>query len=211
MDIKWLGHSCFLIKGKEKTIIIDACHPDTGYRLPALKADIVTVSHPHPGHSYTEVVADSPRLINRPGEYEIGGTFITGIAVFHDDKKGASLGKNTIYVIELDDVTLCHLGDLGHPLGPQVVEEIGDVDVLFVPVGEGSTLPVEAAVEVVRQIGPSMVIPMHYKTESSTRELSLVDKFLDKMRVREVDERVGLSVTSSNLPAGMQVIVLTPG
>ena len=210
MDIKWLGHSCFLIKGKEKTIITDPCHPDTGYRLGELKADIVTVSHPHPGHSYTGVFADSARLIKRPGEYEIGGTFITGITVFHDDQRGASRGKNAIFVIELDDVTLCHLGDLGHPLGPQVVEEIGDVDVLFVPVGEGSTVPVEVAVETVRQLGPSFVVPMHYKTEASTRELSPVDKFLEKMRVREVDERASLSVTSSTLPAGMQVVVLTP-
>ena len=211
MDIKWLGHSCFLIKGKDKAVITDPCHPDTGYRLGEPKADIVTISHPHPGHSYTEGVADSPRLIKSAGEYEIGGTFITGVGVFHDANKGATLGKNTIYVVEMDDVTLCHLGDLGHPLGPQSIEEIGDVDVLFVPVGEGSTLPVEAAVELVRQLGPSIVIPMHYKTEASTRELSSVDKFLEKMRVKEMEEKPSLSVTRSTLPAGTQVVVLVPG
>lgn len=211
MDIKWLGHSCFIIIGKGKTVITDPCPPETGYRMGEPRADIVTVSHFHPGHSYTGGVADSPRLIKSPGEYEIGGTFITGVAVFHDGNKGATLGRNTIYVIEIDDVTLCHLGDLGHPLGPQSVEEIGDVDVLFVPVGEGSTVSVEAVVEIVRQLGPSTVIPMHYKTRASTRELSPVDKFLEKMRVREIEERPSLSVTSVTMPAGTQVVVLAPG
>jgi L-ascorbate metabolism protein UlaG (beta-lactamase superfamily) len=210
MDIKWLGHSCFSIKGKDMIVITDPCHPDTGCRLGESVAHIVTVSHPHPGHSYTEAIGGSPRLIKSPGEYEIGGTFITGVAVFHDGNKGATLGRNTIYVIEMDDVTLCHLGDLGHPLGPQSIEEIGDIDVLFVPVGEGSTVSVEAAVEIVRQLGPSVVVPMHYKTEGSTRDLSSVDKFLEKMRVKEVEERPGLSVTSSTLPAGTQVVVLAP-
>lgn len=210
MDISWLGHSCFLIKGREKTIITDPCHPDTGYRLGELKADIVTVSHPHPGHSYIEAVVDSPRLIRKPGEYEIGGTFITGVAVFHDGNKGATLGKNTIYVIEMDDVTLCHLGDLGHPLGPQSVEEIGDIDVLFVPVGEGSTVSVDVAVEVVRQLGPSIAIPMHFKTGKSSGQLGAADKFLDKMRVREIEERPVLSVSSSSLPTSTQVVVLSP-
>lgn len=210
MDIKWLGHSCFLIKGKDKIVITDPCHPDTGYRIGEPRADIVTVSHLHPGHSYTEAIGGSPRLIKSPGEYEIGGAFITGVAVFHDGNKGATLGRNTIYVIEMDDVTLCHLGDLGHPLGPQSIEEIGDIDVLFVPAGEGSTVAVEAAVEIVRQLGPSVVVPMHFKTEASTRDVSPADKFLEKMRVKEVDERPGLSVTSSTLPAGTQVVVLAP-
>lgn len=210
MDIKWLGHSCFLVKGKDMTVMMDPCHPDTGYRLRESIAHVVTVSHLHPGHSYTEAIDSSPRLIKSPGEYEIGGTFITGVAVFHDGSKGATLGRNTVYVIEMEDVTLCHLGDLGHPLGPQSIEEIGDIDVLFVPVGEGSTVSVEAAVEIVRQLGPSVVVPMHYKTGASTRDLSSVDKFLEKMRVKEVDERPGLSVTSSTLPAGTQVVVLSP-
>jgi len=210
MDIKWLGHSCFLIKGKDMTVMTDPCHPDTGYRLSESGVQIVTVSHLHAGHSYTEGVADSPRLIKSPGEYEIGGAFITGVAVFHDGNKGATLGRNTIYVVEMDDVTLCHLGDLGHSLGPQSIEEIGDIDVLFLPVGEGSTLPVEAAVEIVRQLGPSIVIPMHYKTEASTRELSSVDKFLERMRVKDIETKPGLLITSSTLPAGTQVVILDP-
>jgi L-ascorbate metabolism protein UlaG (beta-lactamase superfamily) len=209
MDITWLGHSCFLIRGKGQTIITDPCHPDSGYRLGGPKADIVTVSHSHPGHSYIEGVANEPEQIKTPGEYEIGGTFITGVAVFHDTKKGDLRGKNTIYAIEMDGLTLCHLGDLGHPLGPQLVEELGDIDVLFLPVGEVSTIPVDTAVEIVRQLAPSIVIPMHYKTEAFTGDLALVDKFLDKMRVRELEARPNLSITSSSLPSSTQIVVLT--
>jgi len=208
MEITWLGHSCFLIKGKEQTIITDPCHPDLGYRLGEPEADIATLSHFHPGHNYIEGVADDPKQIRSPGEYEIGGTFVTGVASFHDDKKGELKGKNTIYVIEMDGITLCHLGDLGHPLDPHLVEELGDVDILFLPVGEMSTIPVDIAVEIVRQLEPPVVIPMHYKTEAFTGNLSLVDKFLDEMRIRELEARPKLSITSSSLPATTQTIVL---
>jgi len=208
MEITWLGHSCFLIRGKEKTIITDPCHPDLGYRLGEPEADIVTLSHFHPGHSYVEGVANDPKQIKNPGEYEIGGTFITGLASFHDNRKGDLRGKNTIYIIEMDGITLCHLGDLGHPLDPHLIEEIGDIDILFLPVGEVSTMPIDTAVEVVRQLEPPIVIPMHYKTEAFTGNLSLVDKFLDKMRIRELEAKPKLSITSSSLPTTTQTIVL---
>jgi len=208
MEITWLGHSCFLIKGKEKTIITDPCHPDLGYRLGEPEADIVTLSHFHPGHNYIEGVANEPKLIKSPGEYEIGGTFITGVATFHDNRKGDLRGKNTIYIIEMDGITLCHLGDLGHPLAPHLIEEIGDIDILFLPVGEVSTITVDTAVEIVRQLEPPIVIPMHYKTETFTGDLSPVDKFLDKMRIRELEARPKLSITSSSLPGSTQTIVL---
>jgi L-ascorbate metabolism protein UlaG (beta-lactamase superfamily) len=209
MEITWLGHSCFLIRGKEKTIITDPCHPDLGYRLGEPEADIVTLSHFHPGHNYIEGVANNPKQIKSPGEYEIGGIFITGIPTFHDDKKGELRGRNTIYVIEMDGITLCHLGDLGHPLGPQLVEEIGDIDILFLPAGEVSTIPIDTAVEIVRQLEPPIVIPMHYKTEAFTGNLSLVDKFLDKMRIRELEAKPKLSITSSSLPTITQTVVLS--
>ena len=208
MEITWLGHSCFLIRGKEQTIITDPCHPDLGYHLGEPEADIATLSHFHPGHSYIEGIANDPRQIKSPGEYEIGGTFITGIASFHDDKKGEVRGKNTIYIIEMDGIILCHLGDLGHPLDSHLIEEIGDVGILFLPVGEVSTILIDTAVEIVRQLEPSIVIPMHYKTEAFTGNLSPVDKFLDKMRIRELEARPKLSITSSSLPSSTQTIVL---
>jgi L-ascorbate metabolism protein UlaG (beta-lactamase superfamily) len=208
MDITWLGHSCFVVKGKEETIITDPYHPDLGYRLGNPEADIAIMSHSHPGHSYVEGVANEPKQIRSPGEYEIGGTFITGIAAFHDNKKGELRGRNTIYVIEMDGITLCHLGDLGHPLSPQLVEELGDINILFLPVGEVSTIPVDTAAEIVRQLEPPVVIPMHYKTEAFKGDLSLVDKFLDKMRIRELEAKPKLSITSSTLPGSTQIVVL---
>jgi L-ascorbate metabolism protein UlaG (beta-lactamase superfamily) len=208
MDITWLGHSCFFVKGKDKTIITDPYHPDLGYHLGNPEADIAIVSHFHPGHSYIEGVANEPKQIRSPGEYEIGGTFITGISSFHDTKKGELRGRNTIYVIEMDGITLCHLGDLGHPLSLQLVEELGDIDILFLPVGEVSTIPVDTAAEIVRQLDPPIAIPMHYKTEAFKGELSLVDTFLDRMRIRELEAKPKLSVTSSTLPGSTQIVIL---
>lgn len=208
MDITWLGHSCFLIRGKEKTIITDPYHPDLGYRLGEPEADIVTISHSHPGHSYIEGVANDPRQIRIPGEYEIGGTFITGVASFHDNKKGEIRGRNTIYVIEMDGVTLCHLGDLGHPLESHLIEELGDIGVLFLPVGEVSTIPIDTAMEIVRQLEPPIVVPMHYKTEAFTGNLSPVSKFLDTMRIKDLEARPKLSITSSSLLGSTQIVVL---
>ena len=208
MEIKWLGHSCFLIKGKERTIITDPYHPSLGYSLGEPKADIVTLSHFHPGHSYIEGVANNPKQIKRPGEYELGGTFITGIATFHDSAKGEIRGKNTIYLIEMDGITLCHLGDLGHSLTSQVIEELGVVDVLFSPAGEISTISVDTAVETIKQLNPHIVIPMHYKTDALARNLEPVDKFLDKMGIHRVEPTPKLSITQSSLPASTQVVVL---
>ncbi|MGQ9546941.1 MAG: MBL fold metallo-hydrolase [Dehalococcoidia bacterium] len=208
MEITWLGHACFLIKGKEKTIITDPCHPNVGYRLSQHKADIVTVSHFHPGHSYVEAVTNSPRRIKGPGEYEIGGVFITGVASFHDDKKGSLRGKNTIYLIEMDDLTLCHLGDLGHPLEPSLIEELGGIDILFLPAGEVSTIPADTAVEIVRQLEPPIVIPMHYKTEAFSGNLNPLDKLLNAMKISEPETKPKLLVTRSSLPSPTQTIVL---
>jgi len=208
MDINWLGHSCFLIRGKEKTVITDPYHPDFGYRLGEPEADIVTVSHCHLGHNHVAGVANEPNRIESPGEYEIGGTFITGVATFHDDEKGSQRGKNTIYIIEMDGITLCHLGDLGHPLNPNLIEEIGDIHILFLPVGEVTTIPIDTAAEIVRQLEPSIVVPMHYKTEAFTGDLSPIDKFLDKMRIRDLETKPRLSITPSSLLSSTQTIVL---
>jgi L-ascorbate metabolism protein UlaG (beta-lactamase superfamily) len=167
------------------------------------------VSHFHPGHSYIEGVANDPRQIGMPGEYEIGGTFITGVASFHDNKKGEVRGKNTIYVIEMDGITLCHLGDLGHPLDSHLIEEIGDIGVLFLPVGEVSTITIDTATEIIRQLEPPVVIPMHYKTEVFTGNLGPVEKFLDAMRIKDLEAKAKLSITSSSLSGSTQTVVLS--
>ncbi len=209
MEIKWLGHSCFSIKEKGKTIITDPYGPELGYSPLKQSADIVTVSHFHPGHSFVAGVDNDPRQIITPGEYEMGGFFITGVSTFHDNENGEIRGKNTVFLLELGNVMVCHLGDLGHRLTPQLLEEIGSVDVLFLPVGEGSTFSVNLAVETVRAMEPRIVIPMHYKTEALNRELETVDAFLKKMGTKEIEARPGISLSQSSLPSNTEVVVLS--
>ena len=208
MDITWLGHSCFRIKGKQTVIITDPFPPDLGYSLGKPTAHIVTVSHQHPSHSYVSGVGGEPRLVTGPGEYEIGGVLIIGIAAFHDEERGKKRGKNTVYLMEVDGVSVCHLGDLGHVLTAEQVEEIGDVDVLLLPVGGVSTISAVVATEVIRQLEPQVVVPMHYKTPATNRELQPVDKFLKEMGIEHIDPQPRLSITRSNLPANTQVFLL---
>jgi L-ascorbate metabolism protein UlaG (beta-lactamase superfamily) len=168
----------------------------------------VTLSHFHPGHCYTEAVTSEFRAIKGPGEYELGGIFITGIATWHDSVNGEKLGKNTVYLLEMDGMTLCHLGDLGHLPSPQLIEDIGDIDVLFLPVGGVSTIGSSTAAEIVRRLTPKVVIPMHYKTEALTIELEPVDKFLKETGIKEMVSQPKLSVNRSNLPTSTQIVVL---
>ena len=208
MDISWLGHSCFRIRGRQATVITDPYSPELGYSLGKPTAHIVTVSHQHPGHSYTQGIGGAPRLVSGPGEYEIKGVLITGIATFHDSEQGKKRGKNTVYLLEVDEVLVCHLGDLGHVLTAGQVEEIGNVDVLLLPVGGISTISAPTAAEVVRQLEPKAVVPMHYKTEALSWELEPVDRFLKEIGVKETSSQPKLSFTKSTLPASTQVFLL---
>jgi len=208
MDISWLGHSCFRIRGSHATVITDPYPPNLGYSLGKPIARIVTVSHQHPGHSYTQGIGGEPRLVIGPGEYEISGVLIIGIATFHDEEKGRKRGSNTAYLMEVDEVSVCHLGDLGHVLTTEQVEELDNVDVLLLPVGGVSTINAPMAAEVVRQLEPKVVVPMHYKTEALNRELEPVERFLKEMGVKEVNSQPKLSFTKPSLPATMQVFLL---
>ena len=208
MDITWLGHSCFRIKGSQAVIITDPFPPDLGYSLGKPTANIVTVSHQHPSHSYAQGIGGEPRLVDGPGEYEISGVLIIGIASFHDAEKGGKRGKNTVYLMEVDGVSICHLGDLGHALTAGQLEEIDDVDVLLLPVGGMSTINAPVAAEVVRQLEPKVVIPMHYKTPALERELEPVERFLKEIGVKETESQPKLSLTRSSLPASTQVFLL---
>jgi L-ascorbate metabolism protein UlaG (beta-lactamase superfamily) len=209
MEITWLGHSCFRIKGSHATVVTDPYPPELGYSLGKVTARVVTVSHPHPGHSYVKGIGDEPRVVKGPGEYEIGGVLIIGIPTFHDGAGGKERGKNTAYLMEIDEVTVCHLGDLGHTLTNEQAEEMDNVDVLLLPVGGVSTINATTAAEVVRQIEPKIVIPMHYKTEALKRELEPVDRFLKEMGTKEIEPQPKLSVTKQNVPLSMQVFLLS--
>ncbi len=207
MDINWLGHSCFRIKGSHAIVITDPYSPNLGYSLGKHTARIVTVSHQHPGHSYVQGIDGEPRLVTAPGEYEIGDILIIGIATFHDAVRGRDKGRNTVYLIEIDEVSICHLGDLGHVLTAAQVEELSNVDVLLIPVGGVSTINAPMAAEVVRQLEPKVVVPMHYKTPALTRDLEPVDRFLKELGVEQVHSQPKLSFTKSNLPTSTQVFL----
>ncbi len=208
MDISWLGHSCFRIKGKQTTVITDPYSPTLGYSLGKPTAHIVTVSHQHPGHSYTQGIGGEPRPVTGPGEYEISGVLIIGINTFHDAEGGIKRGKNTVYLMEVDEIAICHLGDLGHVLTAEQVEEMDNVDVLLLPVGGVSTINAPMAAEVVRQLEPKVVIPMHYKTRALKWELESVDKFLKEIGVKQVSSQPKLSFSKPSLPDNTQVFLL---
>lgn len=208
MEITWLGHSCFRIKGSRATVITDPYAPDLGYSLGKQKADIVCVSHQHPGHNYIQGITGEPKSLTGPGEYEISGVLIIGIATFHDTERGQHRGKNTVYLMQIDEIAVCHLGDLGHVLTAEQVEELGNVDVLLLPVGGSSTIAAPTAAEVVRQLEPAVVIPMHFRTAALSRELDPVDRFLKEIGVTDVKPQPKLSLTKSSLPDSTQVILL---
>jgi L-ascorbate metabolism protein UlaG (beta-lactamase superfamily) len=208
MEITWLGHSCFRLKGSQATVITDPYSPELGYKLGKPTARIVTVSHQHPGHSYVQGVGGEPKVVSGPGEYEISGVLITGIATFHDGEKGAKRGRNTVYHMEIDEISICHLGDLGHVLNVEQVEEIDNVDILMLPVGGVSTINAPVAAEVVRQLEPKAVIPMHYQTPALKRELEPVDRFLKEIGDKDVVPLPKLTISKSHLPETTQVFLL---
>jgi len=209
IEITWLGHSCFRVKGKEATLLADPYDESIGYSLGKPRANIVTSSHPHPGHGFTSGVGGEPRIVRGPGEYEISGVFITGIATFHDAEEGRERGRNTIYLIEMEDMTLCHLGDLGHPLSTEQVAEIASVEVLLVPVGGFSTIDAATAAETVRLLQPRIVIPMHFQTEALRFQLAPVDRFLREMGIKAgLSAQPRLSITKAGLSEETQVVVL---
>ena len=211
MEITWLGHSCFRLRGKEVTVITDPFGPQIGYSLGKVSAQIVTVSHDHPGHDNVAAIGGDPYVLRGPGEYEVQSVLITAVASYHDTERGKRLGRNTIYLLHIDDVSVCHLGDLGHVLTDDQREAMGDVDVLLVPVGGNNTINASQAVEVISQVDPRIIIPMHYATpatEGKVEGLDPLEKFCREMGVEVVDPQPKLVVTRGTLPSEPQVIAL---
>jgi L-ascorbate metabolism protein UlaG (beta-lactamase superfamily) len=214
MEITFIGHSCFKIKGKDLSLVIDPYDPKkTGYKLPKLEADVVLTTHEHEDHNYKAGVSGYELLLDSPGEYEIKNVFIHGIPVYHDDKQGEARGDNTMFVIEIDGFTLLHLGDLGHELSKETVEKIPDVDILMIPVGGTYTIDAETAVKVISSLEPSVVVPMHYQTSHSTeisKDLAKLDKFLEEMGVENsVKREEKLKINSrSDIPNETTVVIL---
>jgi L-ascorbate metabolism protein UlaG (beta-lactamase superfamily) len=209
MEINWLGHSCFRIKGKQTTIITDPFPPQLGYSLGKATADIVSVSHDHPNHCYVDGIGGNPKVITGPGEYEIKGVMTLGLQTYHDDEKGARRGKNTVFLFEIDDLTICHLGDLGHALTSEQSSRLNTADIVFVPAGGGTTIDAAQAAHLVRALEPKIVIPMHYKTDLFMPNLAPVDGFLKEMAMKEAVPQPKLVVNKNSLPPLFQVVVLS--
>lgn len=208
MDITWLGHSCFRLRDKDVVVVTDPVGKDSGYSLPRIRADVITISHDHPGHNNRIGFRGEHRVFDMPGEYEVKGVFITGIGTFHDARSGAARGNNVVFLFDFDGLTVCHLGDLGHVLNQAQVEALGDVDVLLVPVGAIHSLNLAQVSEVISQIEPRLVVPMHYRTKAETAKLEPVDKFFKEMGIAPMPAQPELKVTKSGLPDETQIVVL---
>ena len=216
MEISWLGHSCFVLRGKNVTLITDPFSPQPGQpqgealKLSKINAPIVTVSHNHPGHNFAEAVGGNPRVVRGPGEYEISDVLITGVPSYHDAKRGAERGRNTIYVIHMDDLVICHLGDLGHTLQEEQLEEVADADILLIPISGSNTLSAAQAAEVTSQVAPRIVIPMHYRPVTGMGDgPDPLDKFCREMGIEAANAQPKLSILRSTLPTETQVVILS--
>jgi L-ascorbate metabolism protein UlaG (beta-lactamase superfamily) len=217
-DIQYLGHACFRIRGRDGIVVMDPCDRASGYDIGRPTASIMTISHQHPDHTNTAAVRPLKERLNTfdgPGEYEVSGILVTGVCTFHDKKKGAERGRNTVFVTHIDDLSFAHLGDLGHELTSAQVEEIGDIDVLFVPVGGNESLSASEAIAVIAQLEPRIVIPMHYASDQVVIDQPLdgIDKFLTEMGIREPVFEDKLTVTATSLPpegTAARVVLLRP-
>ena len=217
MEITWYGHSCFrLTERSYATVVTDPYdNKSIGYDSLKLKSDIVTVSHDAPGHNNTDAVKGSSHVIDGPGEFEIGGVFVTGVQT---DGSGSGKKKskkdseaplrNTIYVFDYDGITVAHLGDLKEVPTQSEIEALGTINVALVPVGGGSALNAAKAAEIISLIEPNLVIPMHYSTPVSKVSLDNLNKFIKEMGLSKAETQPSLKVTRSGLPTETHVVVL---
>ena len=209
MDISWLGHASFKIKGKAATVVTDPYDDQIGLKLPKVEADIVTVSHDHYDHNAVSKVLANPFVVSGPGEYEIKGVNIIGVFSFHDNKKGVLRGRNTLYNIKIENINIAHLGDLGQDeLTGEQIENLGNVDIVLIPVGSVYTIDASTAAKIVAALEPSIIIPMHYYDKDSNLNLDPVEKFLKEMGKEDVLPISKLAVTKEKLPDEPQVILL---
>lgn len=209
MEIVWHGHACFRLKSREITIIADPYDPKVvGLTLGKPTADIVTVSHDHRENNNVAAVGGEPKVIAGPGEYEIRGVFITGIQTFHDNEGGKKRGKNTVYLFDLDDVVVCHVGDLGHVPNSNQAEAMSKVDVLLVPVGSTAAITMAQASEIISLIEPKIVIPMPYRAAVDAGASDYIERFCRELGLKMPPPQAKLTVTRSSLPEESQVVLL---
>lgn len=211
MEITWYGQSCFRLSERGlANAVTDPCPPDVGFAFPKPRAEIVTVSYEDDSCRYTSGVRGPFKLLDGPGEYEIGGVFITGIATFADGKKGATRGLNNVFAFDFGGLTVCHLGLLGHVPTQAQVESLGTINVLLVPVGGGGSLTPARASEVISLFEPSIVVPMYYKIPGLAVKLGTLDGFLKEMGLEKAETQEVLKITQSSLSEETEVVVLEP-
>ncbi len=210
MEITWYGLSCFrLTERGMATIVTDPYdHTVAGFEPLKLRADIVTISHDAPGHNFASAVKGKGLVLTGPGEYEIGGVFITGVQTNGVTKKKENELRNTLYVFDYDGVNIAHLGDLQRVPSQAEIEALGNVHVALVPVGGGGGLSPAKAIEVISLIEPGIVIPMHYSTPGIALELSPVTKFLKEMGIPNLEPVPSLKIARGNLPEETRVVLL---
>lgn len=210
MEIIWYGHACFRLKDRSTTIVTDPYDKSLGLVLPKPKADIVTVSNQAPHHNYIAGVKGEFQVVDGPGEYEIGGTFITGIRMNPTEKSSNGHRLNNVFVFYIEDLTVCHLGDLTHIPTQNQIDEMGNIDVLMIPVAGQRALSAAQAAEVISVIEPFIVIPMHYSVPGLAVKLDPVSKFLKEMGAAKIDPISSLKITQSALPQETQIVLLEP-
>jgi L-ascorbate metabolism protein UlaG (beta-lactamase superfamily) len=210
VEITWYGHSCFRLKGRGAAVITDPYGPDLGRELPRLSATIVTISHSHANHSYAKGFRGTPYIVSAPGEYEVGGVFVFGVATYHDAKLGRERGKNTAYMIQFEDLTICHLGDLGHAPAQEQIEQLDGIDVLLIPVGGKTALNGSEAAEVVALLEPAIAIPMHYRVPGLNADLETAHRFLKEMGIEAPEKLASLEITQKPESEQTRVVLLEP-
>ncbi len=210
MEITWYGHSCFRLTERNYVTVVTDPYDNKviGYDPLKLKAEIVTVSHDAPGHNNSDAVKGTTHVLTGPGEFEIGGVFITAVQTDSAGKKTKDVTRNTIYVFDYDGITVAHLGDLQKIPTQSEIELLGTVNVALVPVGGGNSLNAAKAAEVVSMLEPNLVIPMHYFTPDSKIKLDEINKFIKEMGLSKQDAQPSLKVSRSSLPDETHVIVL---
>jgi L-ascorbate metabolism protein UlaG (beta-lactamase superfamily) len=210
MEINWHGLSCFrLTERGMATVITDPYdHDSVGFTPLKLRGEIVTVSHDAPGHNFVTSVKGRMRVIAGPGEFEIGGVFITGVQTNRKSKSSKNELRNTLYVFDYDGITVAHLGDLQRVPSQTEIETLGGVNVVLVPVGGGKSLNASKAAEIVSLLDPGIVIPMHYHVPESNLKLAPLNRFLKEMGVGKVEPIPSLKITRTSVPSEARVVVL---
>jgi L-ascorbate metabolism protein UlaG (beta-lactamase superfamily) len=214
MKIKWYGHAAFLITSDQGTkIIIDPYEPGAfggqlSYGKIKDQVDIVLTSHDHADHNYTKDLPGTPHVIKGSGSKTIKGVSMKGISTYHDSSKGSERGANTIFTLKIDNIQLCHLGDLGHLLSDKELAEIGPVDILLIPVGGFFTIDPKEATRVAEQIKPKILIPMHFKTEKCGFPIASVEDFLKGKTNMKRPMASEVAFDKTTLPQQMEIVVL---